>query len=208
MNSLVKICGITNFADALFCATAGANYLGFIFYEKSPRYIHPSKAREIIRNLPSSALPVGVFVNEKRETIERTIRETNIKIIQLSGDESPDDCSDFSVEVWKAFRLTKHDEVNQSKEYKISAALLDGSNNGMYGGTGTHADYSIAQELKKIHRLVFAGGLNPENICEAIHAVQPFAVDVNSGVELVPRKKDHHKIKLLFDNLSKFGKEE
>ncbi|MBI5217161.1 MAG: phosphoribosylanthranilate isomerase [Ignavibacteriae bacterium] len=202
MKPLVKICGITNFADALFCATAGANYLGFIFYENSPRYIQPSKAREIIRNLPSSATPVGVFVNEMREIIERTIRETTIKLIQLSGDESPDDCSEFSVEVWKAFRLSKHDEVNQTKEYKISAALLDGSSNGLYGGTGNHADYSIAQELKKIHRLVFAGGLNPDNICEAIHTVQPFAVDINSGIELVPGKKNHQKVKLLFDKLN------
>ncbi len=201
MKSLVKICGITNFADALFCASAGANYLGFIFYEKSPRYIQPSKAREIIRNLPPSVKPVGVFVNEKRETIERTIRETTIKLIQLSGDESPDDCSEFSVEVWKAFRLTTHDEVHQSKEYRISAALLDGSKNGMYGGTGTTANYSVALELKEIHKLILAGGLNPDNICEAIHAVQPFAVDVNSGVELVPGKKDHQKIKLLFDKI-------
>ncbi len=201
MKPLVKICGITNFADALFGAAAGANYLGFIFYQQSPRFIEPSKAREIIRYLPKHVTPVGVFVNEKKETIERIIKETDIKTIQLSGDELPDDCLGFSVNVWKAFRIHHVNEINQAMNYNISAALLDGTKEGLYGGTGTLTDYSFALELRKYHPLVLAGGLNPENICEAINNVQPFAVDVNSGVEFVPGKKDHQKIKNLFDTL-------
>ncbi|TAK65796.1 MAG: phosphoribosylanthranilate isomerase, partial [Bacteroidetes bacterium] len=103
---LVKICGITNFADALFCATAGADFLGFIFYKKSPRFIEPNKAREIIKKLPASVASVGVFVNESRVTIEKIIKEARIAIIQLSGDELPDDCTGFPVKVWKVFRMS------------------------------------------------------------------------------------------------------
>ena len=198
---LVKICGITNFSDALFSATAGANYLGFIFYPKSPPYIDPHKAKEIIRKLPTNVTPVGVFVNEKRETIEQILHKTNIRTIQLSGDESPDDCLGYSVDVWKAFRYTRVEEVNQTKSYNIFAALLDGVKDGLYGGTGTPVDFAIALELKKIHRVVLSGGLNPENIQYALNTIQPYAVDVNSGIEFVPGKKDHDKVKRLFEQL-------
>ncbi len=200
---LVKICGITKLEDALFCSSAGANFLGFIFYTKSPRYITHRHVREIIEQLPSTVTPVGVFVNESREVINDIILKTNIRIIQLSGDESPDDCLGYPIDVWKAFRIDKIDEVQQTTAFQISAALLDGVKGKEYGGTGVPADISVANEIKKYHRLVLAGGLNPENVSSMIRQTQPYAIDVNSGVEISPGKKDHNKVKQLFENISK-----
>lgn len=203
MKLKIKICGITNREDALRCIDAGANALGFIFYKKSPRYIEPSIAATIIGELPSYIAPVGVFVNEKRPFIEQTIAETNIRIIQFSGDEMPEDCNGYSLKVWKAFRFSSMDEVEIAQRYSISAALIDGVDNNLYGGTGTLADFSIASAVKQFHPVVLAGGLNPENVLSAIHHVQPYAIDVNSGIERSPGKKDEKKIASLFNQLQK-----
>ncbi len=202
MKPRVKICGITNMEDAAFAAHAGADALGFIFYEKSPRYITPEQAAAIIRRLPDYIIPVGVFVNETRKKISSIIEKTSIRIIQLSGDEKPEDCTGFSAKVWKAFRFKNIDDVDEIKEFTIAAALLDGSRDNMYGGTGTLADFSIAVAMKDFHPVILAGGLNPDNILNAISHVQPYAVDVNSGVESSPGKKDHAKISLLFEKLA------
>jgi len=209
MRPFVKICGITNLADALFCAAAGADALGFIFYKKSPRYIEPSEAGRIISHLSavsfalshtsSSITPIGVFVNEDREAINRIVSGTKVKIIQLSGDESPADCSGYDVGVWKAFRI-RNEFIRQ---FPIAAALLDGADKLSYGGSGIPADYTLATEIKKHHRLILAGGLNPGNILDAIHAVQPFGVDLNSGIEIAPGKKDHKKVTQLFNTINK-----
>ncbi len=200
-NPKVKICGITNLEDALFCTEVGVDALGFIFYERSSRFIEPSKAASIIRQLPPTVTPVGVFVNAKREVVERAICATGIRVIQLSGNELPDDCEGYATDVWKAFRVRSSDQVVAIGKYKIRAALIDGANDGEYGGTGTLPDFSIARELKKFHRLVLAGGLNPLNAVDAIRSVRPYAIDINSGVELLPGKKDHAKVKSLFEQL-------
>src|SRR5208283_3181071 len=126
MKIKVKICGITNREDALRCIDAGANALGFIFYRKSPRYIEPSVAANIISNLPPYVASIGVFVNEKRSFIAQTITATNIRIIQLHGDEMPDDCQGYPVKVWKALRFTSMNEVSTAERYSIAAALIDG----------------------------------------------------------------------------------
>ena len=175
--------------------------LGFIFYKKSPRYVEPKHAADIIRQLPQSIQPVGVFVNESRDTIQRIIADTGIRVIQLSGDEVPADCSGYDVEIWKTFRLLHIDEAKIVNHFNISAAMLDGARNGEYGGSGMFPDVAVALEMKKYHPLVLAGGLNPDNILSAIHQVSPFAVDINSGVELAPGKKDHTKVKRLFEKL-------
>ena len=198
MKPRVKICGITNLEDALFCAQAGANALGFIFYDESPRYVQPSAAAAIIAQLPTYVTPVGVFVNADRKTIERIIAETHIRIVQLSGDESPEDCVGFNNKIWKAFRIEDKHEVEMLRKYQINAAILDSSKPGMYGGSGVLPDFSIAREMKQFHPLVLAGGLNAENISTVIETVQPYAIDVNSGVESAPGKKDHNKIRMLF----------
>ncbi|MBI1747583.1 MAG: phosphoribosylanthranilate isomerase [Acidobacteria bacterium] len=202
MKPRVKICGITNIEDALFCARHSADALGFIFYEKSPRGITPAEATKIIQKLPVSVLPIGVFVNEPRAIINRIIDKTRIRIIQLSGDETTEDCSRYDVKVWKAFRFTNLAEVEDICRYTtISAALLDGGSGKVYGGSGALADFKVARKMKSYHPLVLAGGLNPDNVVEAINAVGPSWIDVNSGVESSPGKKDHEKIKLLFERL-------
>jgi len=203
MKIKVKICGITNREDALRCIDAGANALGFIFYRKSPRYIEPSVAANIISNLPPYVASIGVFVNEKRSFIAQTITATNIRIIQLHGDEMPDDCQGYPVKVWKALRFTSMNEVSTAERYSIAAALIDGVHNNLYGGTGTLANFSIASAVKQFHPVVLAGGLNPDNILSAIQHVQPYAIDVNSGIERSPGKKDHKKIASLFNQLQK-----
>ncbi len=202
MKPQVKICGITSLKDALLCASSGADALGFIFYRKSPRYIPPQKAAGIIRQLPRQVTPVGVFVNEERAAIERIVAATGVRVIQLSGDEEPAACEGYGVSVWKAFRMKSGDDPGRLWTYPIAAALLDGASNDSYGGSGELADFGIAVAMKEFHPVVLAGGLNPENIVSAIHTVQPFAVDLNSGIELAPGKKDHLKVKKLFDLLS------
>jgi len=201
MKPLIKICGITNEKDALFCSEMGANFLGFNFYKQSPRYIEPSNAARIIHKLSSSINPVGIFVNENRERIERIITRTGIRLLQLSGDESPKDCSGYQIPVWKTFRIRNRDEVSAVQQYSIAAVMLDGAKE-KFGGSGELADFSIATEMKKYHKLVLAGGLNPENVLDAVKNVQPYAIDINSGVELEPGKKDQRKVFALFKQLS------
>ena len=189
--------------DALFAAKSGADALGFIFYTESPRYIDPLIAREIIEELPPHVIPVGVFVNMGKLRIGQTIAETGIREIQLSGDESPDDCKLYPVNVVKSFRISDTANVERIKHYTLSAAMLDGAGEGSYGGSGKLADFGIALEMKKYFPLILAGGLNPDNIADAINAVQPYGVDVNSGVEKEPGIKDHTKIEKLFKVLDR-----
>jgi phosphoribosylanthranilate isomerase len=226
----VKICGIREREDAEVCVGAGVDAIGFIFYPESPRYIDPAAAAEIIRELPPFVTPVGVFVNAGREMIQSVIGRTGIRAVQLSGDESPEDCLGFSVSVVKAFRIRNPDEVEQVKNYVLSAAMLDGAGDRLetapriaaradreappedrrtappkapvYGGSGSLPDLSVALRLKNYHHLILAGGLNPENVPVVVSAVRPYAIDVNSGVESSPGKKDRHKVKLLFEALS------
>src|SRR2546426_4184039 len=147
MRPLIKICGMTRAADARFCAEAGADALGFIFYEKSPRRIEPSAAADIIRALPPFVTPVGVFVNAPRDFILSVIRETGIRVIQLSGDEEPTDCLGYSVSVVKVFRTPR--DVDRVKEFSISAAMIDGSKDGTYGGSGGPAPLQMAGQIRR-----------------------------------------------------------
>ncbi len=201
MKPLVKICGITNLADALACCHAGADALGFIFYRQSARSIEIRDAAMIITHLPDRITPVGVFVNASRESIVRVIRETGIRTVQLSGDEAPDECSGYPIPVWKAFRIRDIGQVDSVRHYAVAAALLDGAGEGRYGGTGQAPDFSIARSMKRYHRLILAGGLDPSNVADAVRTVRPYAVDVNSGVELTEGKKDHEAVKALIEQV-------
>lgn len=205
MKPQVKICGITNLDDARFCAHAGADALGFIFYKSSPRYIDPSAAAEIIEQLPGYITPVGVFVNEQRSVIEKTIAATGIRIAQLSGSERPKDCQGYPVKVWKAFRIRAYEAIEETRGYPIAAAMLDGASDEVFGGSGQLPDFAIACEMKEYHPLILAGGLNPENVVKAIRTVLPFGIDLNSGIESAPGKKDHDMIRLLFERLDRLG---
>jgi phosphoribosylanthranilate isomerase len=190
-----KICGITNMEDALAAVDAGADALGFIFYEKSPRYIPPIEAGEIIQKLPPFISAAGVFVNIERERIMEAAHESGIQALQFHGDETVEFCAGWELPVIKAFRVQGRDTLIGMKEYSTSAWLLDAYVPDQPGGTGAKFDWELArQAAENFPRIILAGGLTPANIAAAITQVRPYAVDVSSGVEVSPGRKDHQKM--------------
>ncbi len=202
MRPRIKICGITNIVDALAAVHHGADALGFIFYEKSPRYVPPDRARTVIDTLPPSVMRVGVFVNTPRATINTIAEATKLHAVQLSGDESPEDCRGYAIPVIKAIRPRSMDDLSQLDRYSAAAFLVDGHKEGTYGGTGTHVDPAIAREAARRYPIFLAGGISPRNVVSVVRDVRPFALDVNSGVESSPGKKDHSQLAHLFRALS------
>jgi phosphoribosylanthranilate isomerase len=199
----VKICGITDPADAQFSVEEGADALGFIFYRESPRYISPAGARLIIESLPRNVLTVGVCAGVPRMEIEKIIAETHIDAVQLSGDEPPAECLGYAVPVIKSFRLRRNSDIDRIADYSVAGILLDGHREGMFGGTGHTVDIPLARQASSRFPIILAGGLTPDNIIRLIREIDPVAVDVNSGVERKPGRKDFQKISLLFRNLRK-----
>ena len=195
-----KICGITNLSDAQAAAVHGASAIGFIFYEKSSRVISIEDAKFISGHLSNDISKVGVFVNHDKAFIEEAIRSVSLNIIQLHGDETPGFCNQFDVPVFKAVRIKNEASLSVMDQYNVAGFLLDTFSNKQYGGTGETFDWSILNEQIDTP-IILSGGLNPDNILDAIDSVNPAAIDVNSGVELSPGKKDHQKINLLFENL-------
>lgn len=194
----IKICGITNLEDANNACTYGADALGFIFYKKSPRYITPEMAKHIIENLPHPITRVGVFVNHEIKALKDVYEFCRLDLIQLHGDESPEYCRQLPRFILiKALSHGRENDISIVKDYPVKAILIDAHDPGLYGGTGRKSDWEMAMKLKKIHPLVLSGGLNPGNILEAIETVLPNAVDVNSGVEVLPQKKDPEKMKII-----------
>ena len=191
----VKICGITNLEDALAAVDVGVDALGFNFYKKSPRYIEPERACEIIAQLPPLVLTVGVFVNEREEKIRETQALTGIQAIQLHGDESPEFCQRFSGRVIKAFQVKDKESIKHLAHYHVGAIMLDSYRDGVRGGTGVTFDWHLAVVAKTFGRIILAGGLTPDNIAEAVKLVQPYAVDVAGGVEKEKGIKDHLKMR-------------
>jgi phosphoribosylanthranilate isomerase len=191
----VKICGITRLADALCAAEAGAHALGFVFYPRSPRYIPLAAASRISASLPPFISKVGVFVNAGKREILKAITQCDLDVVQLHGDESPSFCRRFPSRVVKAFRLRGPEDLRALDGYRVDAYLLDAFQAGERGGTGQMFDWSLARQAQKGNRrIILAGGLTPGNVAEAIRRVHPFAVDVSSGVEKSPGRKDHRKI--------------
>lgn len=188
----LKICGITSLEDARAAVESGADYLGFNFYRPSPRYIAPERAREIIESLPRDIVAVGIFVNEPSpEHVLAIVERSGVAMAQLHGDEDPDYCRQVGSErVIKALRAGADFDPARALDYPAAAILLDGFDAKLYGGTGRRANWEAAREAARMVRLFLAGGLGPENIREAICAVAPYAVDVNSGVESAPGRKD------------------
>jgi len=196
----VKICGITNWADAQRAMNAGAALLGFNFYAKSPRYIAPAKARRIVRRLPRRVLAVGAFVNETERKMLQIARSVGLDRLQLHGDESPDTVARLtrSLPVIKAFRAgDSFRPVKLARFKRASAILLDGFDRRRRGGTGRTFDWRLARGAKRYPRIFLAGGLTPENVGDAIRVVRPYAVDVCSGVEGKLGKKDPERIEAL-----------
>lgn len=196
----IKICGITNREDALFAANLGVDALGFIF-APSPRQVTTKQAREIIDSLPPFINKVGVFLNHSREVVAQMALYCGLDTIQLHGEESPEDCQHFGTKVIKAFRVKDQDSFRDLPLYQVSAFLLDTYLPGQPGGTGKTFDWELAKAAKKYGPIILAGGLNPENIREAIRKVKPYGVDISSGVEERPGKKDWQKLAKLVEEI-------
>jgi len=193
----VKICGITSWADAKAAIDAGADALGFNFYAKSPRRIAVSHAREIIRHMPQNVSAVGVFVNASTVEVLRTARAVKLGVLQLHGEENPKAVKELACEfpVVKAFRVGSAFRVTDLAKYPdASAFLLDGFDRKLRGGAGKKFDWRIVMRAKRIGPVILAGGLTKENAAKAIRVAHPFAIDVCSGVERAPGKKDAKKL--------------
>jgi phosphoribosylanthranilate isomerase len=204
----VKICGITNLEDALVAVYLGADALGFIFAKESPRAVTPDTAREIIKKLPPFIVNVGVFVDTPEEEIHSIIEQTGIGCVQLHGNELAADYSKINIPVIKAFRVEEHFHADTLKEFPASAYLLDTYVKRTAGGTGKTFNWDIALAAKAYGRIILAGGLTTENIGDAIKKVRPYGVDISSGVESVPGKKDKRKLEQLFSAIHSLGKEQ
>lgn len=196
----VKICGITNWEDAKAALDAGADALGFNFYQPSPRYIAPEAAGAIARRMPRRASAVGVFVDELVEEMLDIVRIAALDLVQLHGNERPEVLKWFRQRclVIKAFQVRSDFRAERLAEYGDAAAfLLDGFRSGLRGGTGKTFDWRLAREAKRYGPVILAGGLTPKNVGRAIREVEPFGIDVSSGVEARPGKKDPRKIRAL-----------
>jgi phosphoribosylanthranilate isomerase len=197
----VKICGLTNYEDAAAAIDMGADLLGFNFYPKSPRYIEPAKAAKIINKLPAFTDIVGVFVNEPVEKIHETRSLCHLDWIQLHGDEDPEFCKEFrshNVKVMKAIRVKDQRDVESAENFFTDAILLDAFDPKKYGGTGISFDWNIIGHIGK--RIFLAGGINPDNAVRAVE-LGVYGIDVCSGIEASPGKKDKRLMKKLFKNI-------
>ncbi|MGH9843695.1 MAG: phosphoribosylanthranilate isomerase [Blastocatellia bacterium] len=205
MKTRLKVCGITSIEDAREAIDCGAQYLGFNFYRKSPRFIEPASARAIIEQLPVGVVSVGVFVNELQpEDVIVLMRESGVQMAQLHGDEDAAYCRRVGSErVVKAMRVGEDFDPKVVSGFPAQAILLDAFDKNLYGGTGKTANWQIARRAAKLANVFLAGGLSPENIAEAIRMVEPFAVDVNSGVESEPGRKDAAKLRRLKEEMEK-----
>jgi phosphoribosylanthranilate isomerase len=206
----VKICGITNYQDASTAVALGADTLGFIF-ASSPRQVSPKKARNIISSLPPFVKTVGVFVNEDKDRIHDIMDFCGLDIIQLHGDEPPEFCQELMPRVIKAFRVKQASDLLPIRSYQgqVRALLLDTYEKGTKGGTGKTFDWNLAASAGQFGiPVILSGGLKPENIRHAVSTVKPHAVDVNSGIELRPGKKDPALMKQLMEKIDQMNSEE
>ncbi|GAC1446711.1 MAG: phosphoribosylanthranilate isomerase [Pyrinomonadaceae bacterium] len=208
MKVLVKVCGITNAEDARAACEAGADALGFNFYPQSPRYIAPEDARKIVDEIAGfDVLRVGVFVNEETpEAVAQLALISGVNAIQLHGDESPEFCRAvrelISAKIIKAFRARSDLTLDEMARYEVDALMIDAYAPGAFGGTGHVCDWTFARRTAKCFpRLFLAGGLTPDNIVAAIETVKPYGVDVASGVESSPRRKDADKMRAFLDSI-------
>jgi phosphoribosylanthranilate isomerase len=196
MTVKVKICGITNVEDALAAVDAGADALGFMFYAPSPRCVTMERAAKIIQELPPFVARVGVFVDPTEEEVRHAITGCGIDTLQFHGDESPEFCRRFGLKAIKAFRIRDRESLKATAAYPGQAWLLDSFVTDKPGGTGERFNWDLAKEaVQQSHRVILAGGLTPENAAEAVRRVQPYGLDVSSGVESAPGRKDAVKVR-------------
>lgn len=196
MSVRVKICGITRLEDALAAVEAGADALGFMFYEPSPRHIGFGAAGEIARQLPPFVARVGVLVNPTEEWVRRAIEGGGLDTLQFHGEESPEFCARFALKQIKAFRIRNENSLLACHRYPGRAWLLDSYVPGQLGGTGATFNWELAAKAKESNRhIILAGGLTPENVAAAVRQVRPYGVDVSSGVESRPGQKDAERMR-------------
>ncbi len=202
----IKICGITNVEDALKVVELGTDALGFVFYEKSPRKITKEKAKEIINSLPKEVVKVGLFVDELEEKVNEITSYCNFDILQFHGDETPNYCKKFPQKIIKAFRIKDKESLVNIPKYEVDYYLLDAYTEVAPGGTGKTFNWDLAEEAKELGKpIILSGGLNSENVVGALEKVSPFGVDVSSGVESSPGKKDYKKLKEFITKVKGFG---
>jgi len=195
MSVKVKICGLTNLADAEAATTAGADLLGFIFAAASPRCMTVATVADIARQLPAHVVKVGVFVNPPDELVRQAVSECGLGLLQFHGEEAPEFCLQFGVMSVKAFRVRDERSLQSLMDYPTDAWLLDTYAEKQLGGTGQTFNWELAVAAKEFGKPIFlAGGLTSANVADAVRQVRPFAVDVSSGVEISPGQKDHAKI--------------
>jgi phosphoribosylanthranilate isomerase len=194
----VKICGITNLEDARVALEAGADALGFVFHERSPRCVSRDMAAEIISGLPPETMTIGVFVDVPAEEVLAIAKACGLRGLQFHGNETPGYCASFDGrwQLMKAFQIRDERSLERLAEYQTRHWLLDAWSPSQPGGIGQTFDWELAVRARRLGRPIFlAGGLTAENVGEAIEKVQPHGVDVSSGVEARPGKKDHEKVR-------------
>lgn len=200
----VKICGITNHEDAQAALRMGADILGFNFYPASPRYIKPEKAFEIIAKLPGFLDTCAIFVNADVNDVHEITSTGFLNWVQFHGDRSPDYCKQFmswNLHVIKAVRVQSAESIREAEKYNTSALLFDAFNAELYGGTGETFDWSLLKNCPS--KIFLAGGITPENVRQALEC-ETYAIDICSGIESEPGKKDHKKMKQLFENINNY----
>jgi phosphoribosylanthranilate isomerase len=196
----IKICGITNLEDALLCESLGVDALGFIFYEKSKRFIDYEDANKIIKQLSAFTIKVGVFVNTESAIINTVSKQVGLNLIQLHGNETPNQIEELFLPVIKAFRINNDFDFNILKLYKNCHYLLDTFSSTEFGGTGITFNWNlIPQNIK--HKIILSGGISSANISTVFAEVNPYAIDVSSSLEEFPGKKDHKKVKEFFNKI-------
>ncbi len=199
----VKVCGITNSEDALCAVRLGAGALGFVFYEKSPRFISPVEAGEVIRQIPPFVTKVGVFVNAEADYLREARDIAGFDVYQFHGDETPEFCATFEENYIKAIRVKNAESLDAVELYDTDAFLFDAYLPDAYGGTGENFSWDVLSRRNLEHKFVIlSGGLNSDNVRAAIQAVNPYAVDVSSGVESSPGIKDHLKLEQFMEAAS------
>ena len=205
LRTRIKVCGITGLEDARAAVAAGADALGFIFVEQSPRVVTPDMARSITAELPPFVDRVGVFRDEEIDFVKEIVSYCRLSLVQLHGNETPEYCSKMAGSAIKAFRIRPETESQELAAYADTASgfLLDTYHEHIAGGTGSAFDWKLVEQIRPPGPVILAGGLSPENVGEAIRQVKPFAVDVNSGVEYQPGRKDADKLKIFVDEVRK-----
>ena len=191
----IKICRTTNLDDALYTVACGADALGFIFYPKAASYVPPERAAEIVRGLPPFVTPVGVFVDEPFDRVAGIAGVVGLRAVQLHGDETPEYCRRFpGLRVIKVFRVGDGFDICRLADYEVDAFMLEAYDPNLKGGTGKTFNWDIAVAAKRYGQVILSGGLTPDNVADAVAKVQPYAVDVGSGVETAPGQKDREKV--------------